>query len=646
LEEARRAGRPVALLVSRRACPRCRSLEEAALSDPRVAAVLEGRFVAAGLDPEQRPDLARGLEDALLLLPLPRPLPDPGLPRVIVTTPELRILDGTALVREGRPLGPALLDFLVRLADAWDADRSGLEARAGLVTAALREAQAARPLPSLGPALLERPLAGLREAFDRRHGGFGVAPRRVPHGALRLLLEEHARTGEASLLSLVTATLDAVLASPLRDASGGFFREAMGEDWTLPVRERTLADNSLLLGALVSAHEATGRSAYAEAAAGIAGFVEKDLRDAAGGFQHAVADGPSGELRDERVFAYANGLAVSGLARAGKALARAEDLRAAAAAADRVLARLGPARSLARFAEGGERHGPSLLEDYAFLAEGLLDLHQATGGDRWRSEARSLLDAAVGLFGDPVAFGFFESAEDGELRPARRRDAYDGPLPSANAVMASALRRLGRATGETMYVELSRRTVLAFASDLPRTPRGLETLASVVGEIVGPVSGPPAGAAGALPRASRGPVAFEATVEPAALRPGRPAKVAVRIEVAPGARVIAHRPFPAPGPARREARDVSPLALAFPEAPFRVGPPQYPDGAPSALPGGPASVLAHVGTVTVTAPLTVPREAPAAEKRLRVRVVYQVCDARRCEAPESVLLEAPFRVEP
>ena len=201
-EEARKAGRAVALVIAPRMCLRCRALEASALLDPGVASVLQDRFVPVALDPDERPDVARGLADALLLLPDPRPL-DPDLTAVVVTTPDLRVLDGTGLARQGRPLGPTLLPFLVRLADEWDQNRGEAEARAGLVTAALREAQiAAEPLPALSASLLDRPLAGLREAFDRRHGGFGLPPRRVPHGGLAFLLEEFERSGDKAALGM------------------------------------------------------------------------------------------------------------------------------------------------------------------------------------------------------------------------------------------------------------------------------------------------------------------------------------------------------------------------------------------------------------------------------------------------------------
>ncbi len=651
LDEARAAARPVALLVTRRACPRCRALETAIFRDPEVATVLESRYTTLAVDADERPDLAGAFADGLLLLPDPRPPSDPGLSLLVVATPDLRPLDGTGLLRDGRPLPPSSLRaFLVRLADAWETDRSALEIRGGLALAALREAQNPGPPPAeLTASLLERPLSGLREAYDSRDRGFGLLPRRIPHGAFLLLFEEYERRSDPQALALATATLDAILASPLRAPDGGFFREALGAAWSVPVEERTLADNALLLRAFVAAHEATGRSSYADAAAGLAGFLRTGLGDERGGFRHALASGPSGELRDDRVFAFANGLALSALSRSGRVLGRAEDVTAAAQAAERILARLGPASTLSRFAMGSDRRGPALLVDHALLAEGLLDLHDATGSPRWRDEARALVDNAIARYSDGGA-GFFESADDGEVRPVRRRDAYDGPLPSGNAAMVKVLRRLGRATGLTLYADLARRTALAFAGDLARTPRGLESLAAAVGELLGAsattAAAPAAGAStSAGARATRGAVSFDAAVLPSRLRPGSGAKVEVRLQVAAGAHVVAHRPFPE-GMTPRDAPDLLALALAFPGSAVKVGAPQYPAGVPVPLPGSAAPVLVHSsGLAVVTAVLT-PPALKAGDHRLRVRVSFQACDSRGCSAPDRVILEAPFTVEP
>ncbi len=142
------------------------------------------------------------------------------------------------------------------------------------------------------------------------------------------------------------------------------------------------------------------------------------------------------------------------------------------------LGALGPWTDLARCSDGETRCGAAYLEDYAFLAEALLDLHDATGDVRWSEEAGRAIDAAIGRFLDAGSGGFFDTDAAHEPLPARLKDAYDAERPSANGVMVSVLTRLARATGERRYAELARGTVRAFSGDLEKAPRGLETLAA------------------------------------------------------------------------------------------------------------------------------------------------------------------------
>jgi uncharacterized protein YyaL (SSP411 family) len=648
MDRARAESRLLLLLASREACPRCRDLEAAAFDEPAVAALVDGRFAMVRFDPDERPDLAQAAADALVLLPQPRPAPDPGLPFVLAATPDGRPIDGASLRREGRPLGPALGPFLAGLAAAWTDGPAAVETRAGLVLASLREAQGAGPPGrELTPSLLTRARAGLADAFDRRHGGFGLAPRRVPHADLRLLLAESARTGDRAALAMATATLDGVLRGGLRDPRGGFFREAAAEDWSGPVLEKTLADNALLLRALALAHEETSQAAYREAGVSLAEWLGT-LADARGGFVAGLhRASPTGDdVRDERVFAFANGLALSALARSGAAFDRPRDLERAKDAAARVVARLGGAPELHRVGRGDEASGPAFLDDYAFLAEGLLDLADATGERRHREAARALADQALARFSDPAGGGLFESAEDGLERLARRRDPHDTAFPSANGVMASVLARLARLTGETRYLDLARRIVLAFASDLARSPRGLSTLAASAGELLGTslrgAAPPPLALPEASSRLVRGAVTLEATVTPARLTPGQSATARLRLTVAPGSVIVGS--VPKGGAAARSGSNLYGLTVAVPGEGLRARSPRYPPAEPAAAESPAAPAAVYSGTVEVEVPVLAPAGLAPGPRPVRLRVVFQACDARRCAAPASELMEASVTI--
>ena len=631
-ERARRDRRPLLVVIGRAPSDRCRIRLREVLADPGVLEALPGRFEPVLVDRDERPDLADAAGLVLGLLGAN----ETGLPVALVLTPEARPLAGRSLARPGA--AERLRALLLRSADDWAERRGTAEAFAGANAAALREAQV--PSPGRAPLardVVDHALRGLAESFDARHGGFGVAPRVIPHGALRLLLAEHARTGRAETLRPAEVTLRAMAQGALRDPkTGAFHAEALDEDWRVAASEATLADNALLLRAYTLAHEATGDALFRGAAMGIAGWARGSMRDPQGGFQAATwRDAAGDEVRDPRVFAGANGLLIGALAVSGKRLLRPDDLDAARAAALAVLARLGPAGSLRRWAIGDSAQGAAFLEDYAGLAEGLLDLAEATGEAGWRREARALVEAALLRFSDPEGRGFFDTDEAPGRLLVRTRTPFDGVLPSANGLFVSVLLRLAAATGESRYLELARRSAEAFRGELQQAPSGLETMAEAVAELLGSAR-PPAAPPAVASRAVAGPVTLEAELEPARAKAGDAVLGRIRVRLADGWHVNAHRPGP---------KDLVGLTVTVPGREVDAAPPIYPE--PTYLRRRfSAEAAVHAGEAAVTVALRVGAGARPGPLRVRFRAAFQACRDEDCRAPESVVLEAPLEVLP
>ena len=93
----------------------------------------------------------------------------------------------------------------------------------------------------------------------------------------------------------------------------------------------------------------------------------------------------------------------------------------------------------------GQAKLPAYLEDYAFLAHGLLRLHAATGDARWLREARALADRMIADFEDREDGGFFFTADGHESLLARPKDPFDNALPSGNTVAILDLLALHKA---------------------------------------------------------------------------------------------------------------------------------------------------------------------------------------------------------
>ncbi len=180
---------------------------------------------------------------------------------------------------------------------------------------------------------------------------------------------------------------------------------------------------------------------------------------------------------DDKLIVGWNGLMIGALATSGRILNRGADIQAAQRAANRILEHPGPSTALHRYLRGGTPHGSALLQDYAYLAEGLLDLHAACGDGRWLEEARALVDAALVRFWDGSRGGFFETDERHAPLRERLKPVLDRDLPSSNGVMASVLFRLQGS--DRRYLELARRTLAAFETGkMGHCPIGAETLAA------------------------------------------------------------------------------------------------------------------------------------------------------------------------
>jgi uncharacterized protein YyaL (SSP411 family) len=146
-------------------------------------------------------------------------------------------------------------------------------------------------------------------------------------------------------------------------------------------------------------------------------------------------------LRDDKVIAAWNGLAISALAFGGRVLGEPRYVDAAARAAEFVLGRMVKGGRLQRTWLAGEAGVPGFLEDHAFLVAGLLDLHEATFEPRWLVSAVELAERQERLFGDAPGGAWFATAADHDRLLAREKPTHDGAEPSgASVALLNALR--------------------------------------------------------------------------------------------------------------------------------------------------------------------------------------------------------------
>ena len=155
--------------------------------------------------------------------------------------------------------------------------------------------------------------------------------------------------------------------------------------------------------------------------------------------------------RDEKILTSWNGLMLRSFAEAARYLGRADYLQIAKKNAEFLLKELRVAGRLLRTYKDGRARLNGYLEDYAFLADGLLALYEASFETRWFAEARKLMDEAIALFADEQNAGFFDTGSDHETLISRPKDIMDNATPAGNSVAVDVLLRLAAFTGEESY---------------------------------------------------------------------------------------------------------------------------------------------------------------------------------------------------
>jgi uncharacterized protein len=141
---------------------------------------------------------------------------------------------------------------------------------------------------------------------------------------------------------------------------------------------------------------------------------------------------------------------------------------------------------LLRTHKDGKSRLNGYLEDYAYLADALLSLYEATFDIRWFNDARALVDSMIDSFWDKEHGTFYFTSDDHEALITRTKDVYDNATPSGNSVAAEVLLRLALFTGEAEYRKKAEAVIGAVKELAVRSPNGFGRLLSAMDLAIGP----------------------------------------------------------------------------------------------------------------------------------------------------------------
>jgi uncharacterized protein YyaL (SSP411 family) len=177
---------------------------------------------------------------------------------------------------------------------------------------------------------------------------------------------------------------------------------------------------------------------------------------------------------DDKVLTSWNGLMLAALAEAGQALDRPDYLEAARSNAEFLhrTMRGESGRLFRTWKAGADAKYNAYLEDYAYLADGLLSLYETTLEPRWFDWARELGEMMLTHFRDAEKEGFFDTSDDHEELIHRPKDLQDNAVPSGSSVAATVLLKLSLLTGNGGYWQVAERSVATMGKFMGQYPSG------------------------------------------------------------------------------------------------------------------------------------------------------------------------------
>jgi len=173
--------------------------------------------------------------------------------------------------------------------------------------------------------------------------------------------------------------------------------------------------------------------------------------------------------KDDKVLTDWNGMMISAIARAARVFDNDAYGNYAIEAMDFILNNLknNDGKLLKRYRNGNSGLD-GVLDDYAYVIWGLIELYQYNFNPRYLDESILLSDYQIEHFLDKEKGGFFFTSNISKELLVRSKEIYDGAIPSGNAVSTNNFIRLGRILSNIKYENLSNALLESFGSKINR----------------------------------------------------------------------------------------------------------------------------------------------------------------------------------
>lgn len=293
-ERAKAEDKPVFLSVGYSTCHWCHVMAHESFEDAETAEILNGSFISIKVDKEERPDI-----DAIYMTVCQALTGGGGWPMSVFMTPDKKpFFAGTYFPKSSRYGMPGFVDLLKIIASKWKGQRNELVSSAERIVNALKNAENEGYDGNTGFDLVDEAIGHFRKSFDKKYGGFGVAPKfPTPHNLWFLLKCFEQGMGDDTA-EMACFTLHRMSLGGIFDHIGyGFSRYSTDKYFLVPHFEKMLYDNALLIIAFCKAYGITKKKVFLDIAQKTASYILREMTSPEGGFysaQDADSDGEEG----------------------------------------------------------------------------------------------------------------------------------------------------------------------------------------------------------------------------------------------------------------------------------------------------------------------------------------------------------------
>ena len=127
---------------------------------------------------------------------------------------------------------------------------------------------------------------------------------------------------------------------------------------------------------------------------------------------------------------------------------------------------------------------PAFLDDYAFLIQALIHLQEISADKKWLHKAQSITGFVIENFSEAETPFFFYTPVGQQDVIIRKKEMYDGAVPSGNVVMADNLYRLSILLDKREWKQRSLDMVQSIGRAISRYPTSFGNWACLLHEII------------------------------------------------------------------------------------------------------------------------------------------------------------------